>query len=257
MRVSRRSVIGGTAAFAAIPAMGRDTLARQATPIAESVGAPGFGLVRARLHATAAIAQAVYPEVMTHFLPPTREVPGYHGYVFAFNQDDPTGVITATFVSDETAANEAAAVAREYVDGVEPRLTPETPFSQQGALRIYHPTDRAASETPPFLHDCLVTMRHRMNAPDIDIDAVVALAQDGLAPMLAAMDGFVLYAWIQVEGGRVAINIWETAEQLDAGNAAVADFVAENTVETTVGEPVVYTGPIGYSDLLGADSHDQ
>jgi hypothetical protein len=208
------------------------------------------------MHATAEIAQAVYPEVMTHFLPPTREVPGYHGYIFAFNQDDLTGVLTATFVSDEAAANEAAAVAQAYVEGVEPRLTPETPFSQQGALRIYQPTDRMATDVPPFLHGCLVTMRHRMNAPDIDVDAVVALARDELTPILAAMDGFVLYAWMQVDGGRVAINIWETAEQLEAGNEAVAAFVAENTVQTTVGEPVVYTGPIGYSDLLGADNHD-
>jgi hypothetical protein len=70
------------------------------------------------------------------------------------------------------------------------------------------------------------------------------------------MEGFVLYAWMLVEGGRVAINIWETEEQLEAGNEAVAAFVAENTVETTVGEPVVYTGTIGYSDIVGSDGHD-
>ena len=218
MRISRRSVIGGTMALAAVPVIQGDLLARQATPVADAAGAPGYAIVRARTHATAEVAQAVYPEVMTHFLPPTREVPGYRGYAFAFNNADPNGVITATFVDDEAAADQAAAVAQAYVAGVEPRLAPETPFSQQGALRIYQPTDRPASELPPFLHGCLITMRHRISAPDIDVDAVVALARDELTPMLAAMDGFVLYAWMQVDGGRVAINIWETEAQLEAGN---------------------------------------
>jgi hypothetical protein len=69
--------------------------------------------------------------------------------------------------------------------------------------------------------------------------------------MLAAMEGFVLYTWILTDTGRLAINIWETMEQLEAGDQAVAEYVAENTVQTTVGEPVVHNGTVGYATFVG------
>jgi hypothetical protein len=65
------------------------------------------------------------------------------------------------------------------------------------------------------------------------------------------MEGFVLYGWMQVEGGRVSFNIWETAEQLEAGNQAVADFVAANPVISSEGKTVVHEGVIGYADTMG------
>ncbi len=133
---------------------------------------------------------------------------------------------------------------------MDPRLTPETPITEQGEVRIYQLTDRPASELPPLLHGCHITMRHRRNAPDTDIEGVIRSASEGFGPILATMDGFVLYCWMHAAGGRVSFNIWETAEQLEAGNVAVADFVAANPVITSEGETVVHNGVIGYSDLL-------
>ncbi|MEZ4499084.1 MAG: hypothetical protein R2839_03265 [Thermomicrobiales bacterium] len=43
---------------------------------------------------------------------------------------------------------------------------------------------------------------------------------------MAAMEGFVMYAWILTPSGRTAINI-ESAEQMAAGDQAVADCRAE------------------------------
>ena len=139
--------------------------------------------------------------------------------------------------------------AQGFVDGLDPRFVTETPVSQGGPLRIFEMTDRPASELPPFLHGCYLTVRQRENAPGADMEAVVAGATDVLTPTLAAMEGFVLYAWMQVENGRVALNIWETMEQLEAGNQAVADYLAANTVQTTTGDPIVNTGTIDYADF--------
>lgn len=222
-----------------------------ATPDTDRIDGPGFGITRVRTHPTPDLAQAVYPDVMFRFLPPTAALPGYFGYIFAFDDADPKSTINITLLEDAADADDATAVAGAYVAGMDLRLTPETPIAEQGEVRIYQLTDRPLSELPPFLHGCHISMRHRRNAPETDIEGVIRSASEGFGPIQAAMDGFVLYCWMHAEGGRVSFNIWETAEQLEAGNQAVADWGAANPVITTEGETVVHSGVIGYSDVMG------
>ena len=239
------AALAATSATSGIPT----ATAQEASPIAAGTP-PGFGITRVRVLPTPELAQAIFPDAMTRFLPRTREIPGYRGYAFAFVNDDPAAQITMTLLDDAAAAETAGAVAEEYVGGLDPRLTPDTPFADQGPIRVYRQTERSSADIPPLLHGCQITIRHRTNAPDVNVDALVTLVQNDLAPSLQAMEGFVLYAWIEVEGGRVAVNIWETAAQLEAGNDAVAAYVAANTSKTTIGDPEVYSGTIAYSDIL-------
>jgi hypothetical protein len=221
-----------------------------ATPAIPGIEGPGIGIARVRTHASPDAAQAVYPDVMFRFLPPTAMVPGYAGYIFAFDTSDDRNTINVTLLADQAAGDEANVVARSFVEGMDPRLTPETTLAEEGVVRIYQRTERSASELPPLLHGCHITMRHRRNAPDTDIEGVIRSASEGFGPIQAAMEGFVLYCWMHTEGGRVSFNIWETAEQMEAGNQAVADWGAANPVITTEGETVVHNGVIGYSDLF-------
>lgn len=252
MHVTRRTLIGGALAAAATSApSGFVVHAQEASPVADSLAPPGYGSARVRIHPSAELAQAVYPDVMSHFLPPTMAVPGYVGYLFAFDAADPATTINVTLFADAAAADAAAVVGQEYVGGMDPRLTPETPLSTQGEVRIYQVTDRPRTELPALLHGCHITMRHRINAADTDIEGVIDSAANGFGPIVQAMDGFVMYCWMHAEGGRVSFNIWETAAQLEAGNEAVADWVADNPVITTEGPTEVHNGVIGYSDLFG------
>lgn len=252
MSVTRRTLLGSALLAAAVPPM-RPLIAgaHDATPTAERPDAPGYGIIRVRALPTAELNQAVFPDVMYRFLPETAAIPGYFGYLFAFDVEDPASSITMTLLADEAAVEQANAVAKEYVAGLDPRLTPETPLAEQGPVRIFDVTDRPVSELPPHLTGCYVTFRHRHNAPDTDIEAVLQTVQDGLLPILEPMEGFILYGWMLTTDGRIAFNIWETAEQLEAGNQVVADFVAANPVITSSGETEVYTGIIGYTDVIG------
>ncbi len=251
MHVTRRTFLGGALAAAATVAVpSHQSRAQVATPAATAGTAPGFGIARVRTHQSAERLQSVYADVLTRFLPATRAQPGYAGYIFAFDDADITASINITLLADATAAERANAVAMDYVQGMDSRLTPETPLAEQGEVRIFQVTDRPRTELPPLLNGCHITMRHRLNAPDTDIEAVIASAADGFGPIIREMDGYVLYGWMHTEGGRVSFNIWETAAQLEAGNEAVADYVAANPVITTEGETVVHNGVIGYSDLL-------
>lgn len=65
------------------------------------------------------------------------------------------------------------------------------------------------------------------------------------------MDGFVPNGWIRIPDGRITFIIWETAEQLAACDAFIADFVAAHPVITQNGTTEVYAGAIGYADVLG------
>lgn len=223
------------------------TASDDGTPLAAEPGIPGYAITRVRTLPSADLNQAIYPHVMHRYLPAIEAVPGYAGYVFSFHDDDPATSITLNFTSDEAAGTASDAAAANFVAGLDPRFTVETPMAEQGPLRIYGLTERPASELAPFLHGYKITVRNRQTAEGADIEAVIAQARDELLPMLAGMEGFVLYAWILTETGRVAINVWETAEQMAAGDQAVADYVAANTVATTVGEPVVNDGKVGYA----------
>lgn len=252
MPVSRRVFLGSTilaaAAPLALPAFAR---AQDATPEAMGPNAPGFGIIRARALPTPELNQAVYPDVMSRFLPQTQAIPGYFGYLFAFENDNPATSLTMTLLADEAAVTEADEVAKDYVAGLDPRLTPETPLAEEGPVRIWETTDRSASEVPPHLTGCQVTFRHRINAEETDIEAIIQTVNEGLIPTLREMDGFVLYGWLGTPDGRISFNIWETAEHLAAGDEAVAEFVAANPVITMEGTTDVYAGTIGYADVLG------
>ncbi|CAN5707491.1 hypothetical protein BH23CHL5_BH23CHL5_15790 [soil metagenome] len=258
--ISRRILLGGMTSAAVLgvtqqwPVTAQDgtpVAVESASPVAELSGDPGFAIARVRALPSAELNEAIVPHVLHRFFPTIEVVPGFRGYVFANHYDDPAATITLTLTDDDSSASASDDAAQGFVDGLDPRFTVETPMAERGPLRIFRATDRGAEELPPFLNGCQLTIRNRVTAPDADIEAVIALASEGLVPMLAEMDGFVMYVWMQIEGGRVAINIWETTEQLAAGDAAVSEWVAQNTVNTTVGDPIVNSGPIIYASMPG------
>ena len=254
MTVTRRMFLGSSLAIAASPiVVPLAALAQDGTPVAAGE-APGFGIVRLRALPTFELNQAVYPDVMYRFLPATSAIDGYFGYLFAFQNDNPAAALTMTLLADEASVAAADEVAKEYVAGLDPRLTPETPLAEEGPIRIYETTDRPASEVPVHLTGCQVTFRHRINADETDIDAIIQTVNDGLLPTLREMDGFILYGWLGTPDGRISFNIWETAEQLAAGDAYIAEFVAANPIITMEGTTAVYAGTIGYANVLGRDS---
>ncbi|HET9661429.1 MAG TPA: hypothetical protein VFP05_13920 [Thermomicrobiales bacterium] len=252
MPVTRRVFLGSAMLVAAAPlAAPALAFAQDASPVAEAGDAPGYGIVRVRTVGSPELNQAVFPDVMYRFLPKTAAVDGYAGYVFAVANDDPASSLTMTLLSDEAAVAAANDVAKEYVAGLDPRLAPETPLAEQGPVRIWEITARPASEVPPHLTGCQITFRHRINAEETDIEGIIKTVNDELIPGLREMDGFVLYGWLGTPDGRISFNIWETADQLAAGDQYVADFVATHPIVTTNGTTDVYAGTIGYSDILG------
>src|SRR5687767_12230810 len=96
---TRRILLGGIATTAiATGLQSRQLLAQQGTPSPAAVGAPGYAIARLRTLPSEALNSAVFPDVMRHFLPETAAIPGFEGYIFAFDNADPATSITVTLL---------------------------------------------------------------------------------------------------------------------------------------------------------------
>ncbi len=264
MILSRRNLVVSMAAGAGAQLASRHVSLAQGTPEAvpqavepgsSALAMPGYALARVRTLADASQTQAaVFPDVMADFLPPTRAVEGYGGYVFVFDDADPTTAITLTLLSGESAVDAATAVAQEFVAGLDPRHAVDTVEAANGELLIDETTTRPASELPPNLYGCHFTMRVNVTAPGTDImNDVYPIVRDGLTPELAAMPGFLAYYWVKSGDIGTAINLWETTEQTAAGDQAVRDWIVANAIPETVGTPSVYSGTIWFAELAGIE----
>lgn len=252
MHINRRTILG-VAATSAVLATPFGRTAAAGVPNAQDDDAPGYEIVRVRTVATPALREAVDADVLATFFPLTVALPGYRGYLLGNHLDDPTSNITLTLLAAEADGAGAGEMAQTYVETLDPRLTPETPFREQGPIRVFHTTTHAAADLPPFLNGCTIALRAWQTAPDADIEALLAdvTAPDGLVSELAALPGFVFYLWMRTEDGLAAINLWETQAQSAAGTAAAVAWASANTVGVTTGEPTITNGTVTYADVVG------
>lgn len=249
---TRRVLLGGAAAASVgVLASYRAAAGQVATPAADAVDAPAYAIARVRSQTSAALNQAIFPDAMATFLPRTMAVPGFLGYAFVFDDGDPASALTLTTLTGAGAAPAAADVARTYVDRLDPRFVTDTPLAEEGRVRMYATTDRLPADLPPFLHGTTFTLRNQTNAPGLDLDETIRVATETLIPLFQSLSGFVLYCWFERPGGRIAINIWDTPEDLAAASDALAAWRAEYFTTPTASDEVAYNGTLGYATIAG------
>jgi hypothetical protein len=254
MHTTRRALIGGAgAALAAAGLHASPLVAQEASPVAVSDatpagmdGPPGYAIARVRRLPDATLNQANYPNVMATYLPRLEQVPGFMGYVFAFDDDDPDGSFSLTLLDDESSVAGVESVTTEYVASLDPRFAVETPWASQGAVRMFAATSRPLAELPPFLHGAPLLIRDQTSTPDFDLEAAVALATETLLPRFMEQPGFVLYCWFVREGGRVVVEIWETPEDLEASREMLLAWRDEHFSAPTSTDTTDIEGTIGY-----------
>ncbi|MGE3796628.1 MAG: hypothetical protein AB7G88_02200 [Thermomicrobiales bacterium] len=256
MNTTRRTLLAGSAIAAAASFGVRTGLrAQESTPQAAGAStpaasqAPGYAIARLRTVPSPELNQAVFPDVMRHFLPPTADIPGFEGYIFAFDDADPATSITVTLLAGESARSAAEAIAADYVGQMDPRFDVETSLAEEGPVRIFALAPTPAAQLPPFLHGTTLRLRNQTNAPDFDLESGIAIAIDTLIPTFLAQPGFILYCWFERDGGRLVTEIWEAPEAMDAGQAALTAWRDEHFDSPTASETTEAVGTIGYAEL--------
>ncbi len=82
-------------------------------------------------------------------------------------------------------------------------------------------------------------------------------AEEGALPIFKSLPGFKAYSIAESDGEIFSFSVWETFEQAEAANIAVADWVAENLaddiqlIESRFGELLVATA-LGVSTTTAA-----
>jgi hypothetical protein len=90
-----------------------------------------------------------------------------------------------------------------------------------------------------------------------DAQEIARKAEEGALPIFKSLPGFKAYSIAESDGEIFSFSVWETAEQAEAANIAVADWVAENLAgdveltESRFGEILVST-TLGVSAISGA-----
>jgi hypothetical protein len=252
VRTTRRSLIGAAAATSTVIIWPhRSASAQDATPTPIENTGPAHATARVRIQPSAALNQAIYPDVMATFVPAAMAIPGFLGYAFVFDAADPATAFTVSTLTGEPAARASEDVGQAYVDQLDPRFITETPLSAEGRVRMYATTAKPATELPPFLHGAAFTMRDQTNAPGLDLEDAIRIATATLIPLFRSLPGFVLYCWFERPGGRIAINIWETAADLAAASEALAAWREEHFATPTASQEQAYNGTVGYATIAG------
>jgi hypothetical protein len=91
-----------------------------------------------------------------------------------------------------------------------------------------------------------------------DAQELARKVEEGMLPTLKSQPGFKSYSVAADEGEIFSFSAWESVEQAESANIAIADWVAENLsgddvqlIETRVGEILIATA-LGVSTTAGA-----
>jgi len=249
MELTRRNLLGGFGAASALHLLGSSASAQDASPVPESQDI-GYGIARVlelpSLLANTAGAWAA----AALFLPQIRSLDGHRGYVEAMSETDPL-TFSLALVDNETTGAKVLETEIGYVEQVSDRIKAMVKGEFAGAARVCQFADALPADSLPFLYGSAFSMREKQNRPEADLEAAIALIEGDLVPTLVAMHGFIAYVWILTDTGRVAINIWQTAAQVETGNAVIADWSSANTADITVGETVTNVGKVAFAELPG------
>ena len=96
---------------------------------------------------------------------------------------------------------------------------------------------------------------------EAELAAINDLIRDQFAPIVSDSPGFILYLTLaDNDNNFIALNIFESLEELIAANTRAAEFVAAELAEVATSPPASYGGTIAVLDLSGlfpADEMDE
>ena len=174
------------------------------------------------------------------FLPIMMDTDGFYSYLLMNNGD--SAVAAVSIFDSQQSALESNVKAAEFVAENLTQYLPAPPDITSGRAGIaVLNRDSVIDEVldlPPY-----VSMRVYEGVNPDDQAEIVSRTAAGFLPILRASEGFIAYFLLPHGDHLAAVNIFETARQAHASNAAAADFVAEQLVPLLPNPPTVVAGP--------------
>ena len=100
--------------------------------------------------------------------------------------------------------------------------------------------------------DLFVGVRHYQSVNPDDYDTISERTREGFLPIISESPGYVLYAMTSVLPDQLlAVNIFQSEEQMQAANDKAADFIAGNFADLLTVAPQITAGDVTVLALPG------
>ncbi len=262
--LSRRTLAAtGTGLAAGVLATrGRLAMAQDATP--EAGGATpagrieplGYVSMRMRPYETQEIRDDVNELVIRDFLPAIAAIDGFKGYLVGDVLHDPHLTFGVTVLRDRETLARSDEVAQNFVtqDHIDEHVVIEETRRWAGDLLMLG-TPAEATGTPAASAwaengvGFYVAVRIHTSLPNTDPRGFVREAIDGFLSIILGLPGFLGYLWFPVEGGFVALSLYETEEAANESTDAARVWATEHLADYTDGNPEVINATVVYADM--------
>lgn len=223
--------------------------AGDATP--EVLTSYGHVVLRVRYLLDEAARPMVNERVLGEFIPAVEALEGFGGYLVGDVIDAPDASLTVSVFEDANAAAGLASVVQPFVESLIEVVDPARGEEWSGDVLITgSPTGGSATPEPAWpLREGYVAVRVHTSLPGTDPRDFVPLAISGFLPIVSGLEGFEGYLWFPIDGGFVAVSLFDSEASALASNEAAKEWAAEYLTDYTDGNPVIYNANIVYANF--------
>jgi len=262
-RISRRTLTAAGTSFAAgvLVTRGLHASAHDATPEpgaatpTTEIEPLGYVTMRMRPLDDPAFRDDMNEHVIRDYLPIIEAVDGFEGYLVGDVIDHPNLTFGVNVLEDKAAATRANEVVKEFVhrDEIDDHVVIEETRAWEGDLLMLGKTAEAAkpgiTPIPGNGIGYYVAVRIHTSLPGTDPRGFVQEATDGFLPIVLALPGFVGYLWFPVEGGFVAVSMYDSEASAAASTEAAKAWATEHLAAYTDGNPEVINATVAYANM--------
>jgi len=225
-----------------------------ATP--EAITPLGQVILRVRTLVDDSVRADVNERVKAEFIPAFEALDGFAGYIVGDLVDAPANLTVAVLEQAEDAAAYQEQVVGPFVSSLGDLLDASQGKEWSGELLITGASVGGEATPAPVwpLTAGYVAARVHTSLPGTDPREFVPLAISGFLPIVEGLDGFEGYLWFPIDGGFVAVSLFDSEASALASNEAAKEWAAEFLTEYTDGNPEIYNANVFYANLpvLGA-----
>lgn len=262
-RVTRRTFtsIGAGFAAGAFASAGRGIAGQEATPAtdgatpAATISPLGFVSTRVRTLDSGDARDQVNDLVLSQFVAEVEALPGFQGYALGDVTDQPNQNLSIVVLEQASQAASFDEIGAEFVGSLEESITTVGTVQWEGDLLIKAgPAEVITSATPAATPasgatEGYIALRVHTSIPGTDPRDFVPLATSGFLPIITGLPGFKGYLWYPIEGGFVAISLYDSEASAEASNEAASDWAAKFLTDYTDGNPEIVNADVVYANL--------
>jgi hypothetical protein len=226
--------------------------AQEATPI---VTVSGYVSTRLRTVTSAEARDQVNATVLDQFVDQVKALEGYDGYLLGDVIDEPTLSLAIVALEESSQGPAFDEAAKEFVASISDLVDAEKTLTWVGDVLILgSPIDNGTPMATPVIADTsgssgYVAVRIHTSKPDTDPRDIVPAIISGFLPIVTGLAGFKGYLWYPIDGGFVAISLFDSVESATASNEAAKEWAVENVSTYTDGNPQIINADVVYADL--------